>query len=655
MGVIDLIKAAVGMGQVQQVKQEEPEAFKSKEDAIQFVKREFERRQKERRPVELQWVLNMNFLNGNQYCDINTASMTIQQTLEMFDWQEMEVYNKIAPIFETRLAKFKRIRPTPSVRPASRSSRDISTAKTSKCILRGLDSDQEMQTKRSLATAWGEICGCAFFKHNWDVKSGRMIGSDENGEVYEGDISKYVVSPFEIYPDSNFSNGIEGCKSIIHARSMHVDDIFENWGIQVKGRTMDVFTLSQTTGAGGLGYNSATYKFESTSVENREIVMEYMHLPCRKYPKGLIMVVIGNEMPHFGDFIYRVGLNMKPAFNVSMQMCIENPGYFWPTSIIERLIPVQRAYNAVKNRKHEALNRKAIGVLAVQDDGNLDTEDLEAEGLYPGKILTYGMASKKPEFLENRESISDFDLEERRLEEELVSISGVSLFASESSIAAGSSGDLAEQIKEADDSRLSLTADNINAAAVRGYKIDLRLYKQFASGPRLSKYVDENDEVDVVEWMSSDLTSDDIYIDKEDEISNTPAARKQKVIELLQYKLFSNDVDPKTRSKVIKLMELGDWENADDIEERHISKSKRENKFLPEGILPVFKPYDMHEIHIMEHNKYRLDVEYEQFEQQNPELAAVFDMHVQQHEQALQMAMQQALMSQMAAQSQPVK
>jgi hypothetical protein len=653
MAFMELVKKVIGKKD-NEPKTEQPNAFNSKEDAVAFVKREFERRQKIRRPVELQWVLNMNFLNGNQNCDINPRAMRVCQTFETYEWQEMEVYNKIAPIFETRLAKFKRIRPIPSVRPASRSSRDLSTAKISKAILKGLDSDQDMQTKRSLATAWAEICGCAFYKHNWDVSAGGMVGSDENGDVYEGDISKFVVSPFEIFPDSNFSNGIEGCKSIIHARAMHIDDIYEQWGITVQGRNLDIFVLNQTIGAGGLIYNSATNVFESTTVEKHEIVIEYMCLPCRKYPNGLIIVVIGNEMPYYGDFIYRVGLNRKPGFPFSMQACVENPGYFWPTSIIERLIPIQRSYNAVKNRKHEVLNRKAIGVLDVEDDGNLDTETLEEEGLPPGTILTHRPGGKPASFVKNTDSTSDFEAEERRLEEEFVSISGVSPFSTESATAAGTSGEAMERIKEADDTRLSLTADNINTAAVKGYKIDLRLYKQFAVGPRVSRYIDENDDTEVVEWMASDLTSDDVFIDKEDEISNTPASRKQKVIELLQYKLFSNDVDPKTRAQVIKLMELGDWENADDIEEQHISKAKRENKFLAEGIPPNFKPYDLHEIHIMEHNRYRLDIEYEQFERSSPEMAMVFDLHVQQHEAALQMALQQNLMAQMA-QAQPAK
>jgi hypothetical protein len=135
MGLIDLVKRAFG-NKEDEPKTESPGAFASKEDAVAFVKREFARRQKIRRPVELQWVLNMNFLNGNQNCDINPTAMQVYQTAEMYDWQEMEIYNKIAPIFETRMAKFKRIRPSPSVRPASRSSRDISTAKTSRAILK---------------------------------------------------------------------------------------------------------------------------------------------------------------------------------------------------------------------------------------------------------------------------------------------------------------------------------------------------------------------------------------------------------------------------------------------------------------------------------------------------------------------------------------
>lgn len=66
--------------------------------------------------------------------------------------------------------------------------------------------------------------------------------------------------------------------------------------------------------------------------------------------------------------------------------------------MVERTIPIQRAYNAVKNRKHEFLNRIAVGVLAVED-GSVDVDNLETEGLSPGKILVYRQGSNPPRLM----------------------------------------------------------------------------------------------------------------------------------------------------------------------------------------------------------------------------------------------------------------
>lgn len=640
MGAMDFIKDIFNIGAKEQQNPEDQEfkPFKTREEAVKFVNEEFERRQKMKRDYELQWMLNINFVNGNQYCEINTATGKLYQQDKVYDYQEMEVFNQIAPIFETRLAKLKQIKPVPFVRPASSEIRDIAAAKISRKILRGLDANQDINTKRALMNAWSEMTGCCFLKRRWSTTSGNYLGDDEYGPLYEGDIEKDVVSPFEIFPDSNFAHGIEGCKSIIHARPMHVDEIEEKWGVKVPGRNVDVFTLEQSNIGCGLGYTRTNYKFTQTTIENSEIVKEFMMLPCKKFPKGLNIIVAGNELLELKPFIYRVGKNGSYGFPFEMQVCIERPGFFWPTCIVERLIPIQRKYNAVKNRKHELLNRIAIGNLAVEDDGNVDVQELEEEGLYPGKIHLYQRGGRPPEFIESKGNTNAFDIEEVKLENLFTMISGVSPFATQSLPPSGVvSGDAMEQLKEADDSRISLTADNINNAAIQGWKIDLRMYKQFVpeGSPRLLRYVDDNDEIDLIEWYASDLSSDDVIVDNEDEIMQTPAQRMQIVKELLQYKLFSNDVDPKVRAKVIQMMKLGNWEDTADIEDLHINKAKRENKFITKGVMPIFKDYDIHELHVQEHNRFRLDTSYEEFEAANPELAAIFDAHVKQHEQAI--------------------
>lgn len=66
-----------------------------------------------------------------------------------------------------------------------------------------------------------------------------------------------------------------------------------------------------------------------------------------------------------------------------------------PFHIIEALIPYQRQYNSIKNRENEILDRICLGELAVED-GSVDTDVLESEGLYPGKVLVYRQGANPP-------------------------------------------------------------------------------------------------------------------------------------------------------------------------------------------------------------------------------------------------------------------
>ena len=68
------------------------------------------------------------------------------------------------------------------------------------------------------------------------------------------------------------------------------------------------------------------------------------------------------------------------------------------TGLVSRLVPLQRTYNSLKNRKIETLNRMMLGVYAVED-GSIDTDNLEAEGMAAGKVLIYRQGSTPPKNL----------------------------------------------------------------------------------------------------------------------------------------------------------------------------------------------------------------------------------------------------------------
>ena len=80
------------------------------EDVVDYITTELERRREERAVLELQWALNANFLSGHQNCDINMMSRTIceESNVTRAD-KERRVYNRIAPLMETRHANLKSI------------------------------------------------------------------------------------------------------------------------------------------------------------------------------------------------------------------------------------------------------------------------------------------------------------------------------------------------------------------------------------------------------------------------------------------------------------------------------------------------------------------------------------------------------------------
>ncbi|MCQ2387809.1 MAG: hypothetical protein MJ066_05145, partial [Clostridia bacterium] len=80
------------------------------EELVSEVVSDFENRQLQRKKLERQWQLNMNFLNGNQYCFISRGDEILDENAS-YCWQGREVFNHIAPLMESRLARFHRISP----------------------------------------------------------------------------------------------------------------------------------------------------------------------------------------------------------------------------------------------------------------------------------------------------------------------------------------------------------------------------------------------------------------------------------------------------------------------------------------------------------------------------------------------------------------
>lgn len=607
---------------------------KIENNIVKEVLEDFQTRVYERKKFELQWQMNINFYMGNQNCDVGFGGIIEDWDKEYF-WQQREVFNHIAPKIDIRLAKLAKIKPKMHVAPATSDDSDIYASKVSKKILDSVYNKFNLSSIINQATKWSEICGTSFYKVFWNSNLGQVVAIEEDGrKIKTGEVEISVCSPFEIYPDSSSNESLQECQSIIHAKAYTIDEIKQMYDVELDGTDVNVFSLGASYNTGGLGYNGTGIKLSESIKKDSAIVIEKYVRPNEIYPNGRLIIVAGDQLVFDGELPFINGIDGKRDFPFIKQISCDEVGCFWGSSLVERMIPLQRAYNAVKNRKHEYLNRLTMGVLSVED-GSVDIDNLEEEGLAPGKILVYRQGANAPQFLGGESLPADFEKEEDRLLEEFSTISGTTEMGSMESVSAALSGVALELLIDENETRLSFTTDSIkNAIKMIGRHI-LRLYKQFATIPRLSKIVGDNGDVDLFYFRGNDISSDDVQFDTDNESNETLSQRRNMIFTLLEKGLL-NDEDGKisstTKIKILDMIGFGVWDRAKDLNELHTKRANSENLKLMSGENINIKPIDNHELHINTHIAYMLSGD---FENCDSKIEKKFLDHIEAHKKAL--------------------
>jgi hypothetical protein len=607
--------------------------YLDEEKIVESVLEDFKVRQIERKNFENSWQLNINFFLGNQYSYISPSGEIMEYGKQYF-WQEREVYNHIANLIEIRLSKLSRVRPSLNVIPFSDDENDIACAKTSRKILKSVSHTININKILTQGTMWSEICGTVFYKVDWNNNAGKVIGKDTNNQLLrEGEVEVQVVSPFEIYPDSNTYNSVDECMSIIYARSFHKDIVKNNWGVDVEGQDIDVFTLDSVSTSGGLGYSTISNSMAKKLKKDQVLVIEKYEKPTLEYPNGRLIIVAGNKLIYMGELPYINSVEGKRGFPFIKQSCIPTPNCFWGTSIIERCIPIQRSFNAIKNRKHEFLNRLTMGILSVED-GSLDLENLEEEGLSPGKVLIHRQGASAPTLLPTGSVPIDFQNEENSLINEFINVSGVSDLATSDYLAGGNISGVALQLFiEQDEVKMLTTVEEIKGCVKNIAKQILRLYKQFVITSHVSRIVGPNGKIELFHWKGSDVNSEEIVFDVDGDLNESPAQKRSMIFELLKSGLLHDEngqMSSYTKNKILEQLGFGVWENGRDLNTLHKNSAIKENNELLHNS-QIKSPYEIddHEIHISEHIAFMLGGEFEKYK--NDEMEKLILDHINNH------------------------
>ena len=570
-------------------------------DVCREIEEDFERRQRDRKALERAWQLNMNFVNGNQYCHIDPSG-EICEDERAFLWQSRRVFNHIAPTIDTRCAKLSRIRPALTVKPASDDERDRKAARLSAAILAAVAEEQDLDDIVGDATVWSEVCGTVFYKIVWDARGGRKVGEKDNMPLFEGDVKVLAVPPFEIYPYSLSEEKLSRQPSIIHARAVPVQEIYSSFGVKLAGRDIDEFAFAPCAPAS----RSRRANGEGNVRRGHELLIERYEKPTADMPEGRLTVVAGGKLLSDGPLPYINGKDGGRTYPFVKQISQPSAGCFFGSSVVERLVPVQRAYNAVINRRHEFLNRVAMGTVAVED-GSVDCDDLAEDGLTPGKIIVYRQGSKPPEMLTLGGVPEEFFKEEDTLLTEFSKISGTGdLSENADSFAGVTSATGLQLIIEQDDARLNGAYSNIKRALKETGKHILRLYRQFAAGPRLARF--GGGESEFACFKGSDISGDDVTLEADTDLNLSPAQKRTVIYEMIDKGLFS-DGDGKltagAKNKILDLLGYGSLASGRDLTSLHAARAEAENASLLKGGAEI-KEYDDHAEHIGVHTAYLL-------------------------------------------------
>lgn len=609
-------------------KEKEPPRGEYKEDILAMIESECRRRHEERRPLELKWMLCSDFFGGHQYRDINPYRGTLEDYDPPYDYMERGVYNRIAPLIETRIANFKTFDFSMTVHPATCEMSDYEKSLVASRLLSQTQYKCDFLSKKDSLVLWSELCGTAFMLSWWDAAAGDAV-SDGEKLLPLGDLDFGVLTPYEVLPESIYKENLFDQSSVIIEQVVSVSEVDRRFGVRVKPQKVDTYALVPTAGTSGLGYVGATFSAGMRKAENSTLLRTYMEKPTARYPSGRMFIATPDRILYYGTMPI-------DEYPLAVLRCKRVPGMFFGRSVIEDLIPLQRAYNGVKNKIHDHIRTLALNPLLVPEGAVDDIDSLAEMGVAPGDIVEYNPDRGEPKPLPVQGIDQSVFEECENISREMEYVAGLShLGATGNGTTSVTSASAIERLREIDGVRLALSGDEIRAAVLAMAKIWLKLYKVHGDITHIEKLSGGYDNSANLVWCGEDINSYDIVFDSENALLHSDESRIAAIKSGIEMGLFNGEdgkIPRLIRKKLLSGMHLGDFLKNLYEDDLQSAAARRENSELLRGIPLEVSSYDDHELHIAEHRRAALDYTYKKLCREHSAATSALDMHIAEHE-----------------------
>jgi hypothetical protein len=551
---------------------------------------------------ELTWFVNAAMVRGAQDLRYNQASRDITPEPQSRQRQRVRL-NRLLQKYKARQSKFLKQRMEPVVLPFSPDREDKLDARATERAFLAFHNREQIERKYRQCLNWANTASKGFLWLYWDPKKQAVVRTTEpvklkdgttrpagDYDVEAGDICVEVGSPYEILVPDPGAATLAQQDRLMRVKLRLVTDVVGRYGAAAAGIQADyshdqVFQyqrqIAGLSARGTLGTIASSPENKATGL-NYVVVKEMFYRPDAVYMKGRHVVVAGGKVLHQADEL-PYGLWDQPnPYPVVEFPDLDMPGQFWPPTLVEQLVDVQKMHNLAWAKILEHLR------LAVHPKVIVPVQAQWPERAWTGgpgeviKVLQFpGMPG--PQVVQPPSMSGDLWRILTLIDQEFDKVT--SLFpASMGQAGSEESGFQVNLLQEA--------ADSVHAPDIRLHELAFeefyfkvrRMMKWGYSVPRLLSITGRNYAPEVFEFSSSMIDEHcSIRIFTGSALSSSPAVRTKQVQELWASGLLGQVANPETQRKALKLIDAEGIGELQEEARRDEDMARRENELLKAG------------------------------------------------------------------------
>ena len=631
---------------------------------VAWVQSEWTKAKTARSQKQLQWFHNMSMFYGHHWVEQTRGNFPEDYRDKLFTprkpyYHQRKTINRIRSYVRWEMSKMLSSFPTAQAIPASSEDEDQRAAFAAEQAWTSISDSKKLRQHMSRAIWWTIVTGNGFLKTSWDPYCIDKV----SGEY--GDIKYGHVTPFHLFVPDIREQDIEDQPFVINAYTKPVQ-----WAQHYFAKELGDIQLTPSTSAANQILDEAYLNLGNSKAPDSVIVYETWVKPgaTKLLPQGGVIISVDDVLIN----VYRDGFPYNHGMYPFTKFEHIPTATFYADSPIVDLSQLQKEYNGLRSEIAEAGRRMAKPQL-IAPMGSIVPSKLTNE---PGLVIQYkpGMAPPQPLPLS---PLPQYYLDQQdRVLNDWIDISGEREVSRGDAPPGVTSGTAISYLQEASNQYLTPQFQSIEAGVEKIAASTIELFVQYVDLPRKIRTIGADGAFDTMLLTGADLSSGtDIRIEPGSSYAKSKAAQEARVMDMFAVGIIDqptaarllevggvqkimdtmNVAERKAQRENIKMKML----SLDEIEMKRMETQQEIMAGLPPealqdpqimaelenmpapAIIPV-DDFDIHEIHVETHNKFRMSQEYEILPD---EVKAQFADHVAQHEQIIQ----QRAMAQMMA------